>query len=353
MPAPLALRARVARFLDAHNAQAVVLQLAAPPASALAAAAAALARAGLRAAVAPPARCSHAQQLEAAARLAAAPSATLFVRDDVEEGEGAFPFEFPLVLLGDTLSGGGKGVSGGNDGGGGGSGGGGGGGITIPEGGDKGGGSSVLRLPGCSLEAFVDAAIFEGAPLGGSSGAAVAAAGELGFGPHRIAASQVFFETALSVALVNIKPVLPGHVLVISRRRCRRFTELRAEEVADLWLTAQRVGAALERHLGGSALTLAIQDGADAGQSVAHVHVHVLPRRRADLPNNDELYKIIDRTGVAPEVARGAGGTTTGAGIALDPLGKGGAAAASASAPALRSAEEMAREADRFRALFV
>jgi len=249
----------------------------------------------------------------------------------------------------------------------------------------------LLRLPGVSLEAFVDAARFEGEPRpdsgggggggGGGGAGGLGELGEVGFGPHRISASQIFFETPLSIALVNIKPVLPGHVLVISRRRCRRFTSLSAAEAADLWLTAQRVGAALERHLGGTSLTLAIQDGPDAGQSVAHVHVHVLPRRRADLPDNDELYKIIDRTGVAPGPGDGAASAAAaGRGVALDPLherrgdegggaGGGGAlgdGAASpvsrkllharpvgeAARPALRSAEEMAREADRFRALF-
>ncbi len=41
---------------------------------------------------------------------------------------------------------------------------------------------------------------------------------------------------------------------------------------------AQRVGIAVEPHFGCTSLTLAIQDGPQAGQTVPHVHVHVLPR---------------------------------------------------------------------------
>ena len=49
-------------------------------------------------------------------------------------------------------------------------------------------------------------------------------------------------------------------------------------QVSDLWILAQRVGTALEPHYGASSLTLTIQDGPQAGQTVPHVHVHVLPR---------------------------------------------------------------------------
>ena len=56
-----------------------------------------------------------------------------------------------------------------------------------------------------------------------------------------------------------------------------RGTCLRVQ-VSDLWCLAQRVGSALEPHFGASSLTLAIQDGPQAGQTVPHVHVHILPR---------------------------------------------------------------------------
>jgi len=38
------------------------------------------------------------------------------------------------------------------------------------------------------------------------------------------------------------------------------------------------------------ASTISIQDGKEAGQTVSHVHVHILPRRGGDFENNDEIY---------------------------------------------------------------
>ena len=42
-----------------------------------------------------------------------------------------------------------------------------------------------------------------------------------------------------------------------------------------------------------TALTLAVQDGSDAGQTVEHVHVHLLPRRPGDFQKNDDVYEKV------------------------------------------------------------
>jgi bis(5'-adenosyl)-triphosphatase len=55
------------------------------------------------------------------------------------------------------------------------------------------------------------------------------------FGPWTIDASEVFSKTSLSFAFVNLKPVVPGHVLVSPIRVVPRFADLTPEEVADMW----------------------------------------------------------------------------------------------------------------------
>ena len=69
----------------------------------------------------------------------------------------------------------------------------------------------------------------------------------------------------------------------------------RTEEVADLWSLAQAVGSRVEPHYGAEGLTLAIQDGPAAGQTVPHVHIHVLPRRPGDFEPNDKVYDAMDQ----------------------------------------------------------
>lgn len=68
-------------------------------------------------------------------------------------------------------------------------------------------------------------------------------------------------------------------------------------EIADLFLTVQRVGRMVEHVFGATSLNIAIQDGVAAGQSVAHVHTHVIPRNLNDLEHkggSDAIYSMLD-----------------------------------------------------------
>ena len=170
------------------------------------------------------------------------------------------------------------------------------------------------------------------------------------FAKHPIPRSTVFATSSLSFAFVNLRPVVPGHVLVSSKRVAPRFADLTPEEVSDLWLLAQKVGKVAERKqlleqeqqraekaskppsppAPPPALTFALQDGPSAGQSVPHVHVHVIPRggredRFLGEERNDELYPELQRSGAALSAElqrREAGAARASSAPAPDPLRK-------------------------------
>lgn len=108
---------------------------------------------------------------------------------------------------------------------------------------------------------------------------------------------QVFHLTPTTFALVNLKPILPGHVLVSPRRIVPRVADLTPSETTDLFLAVRRIGRMIERVYGASSLNIAIQDGVDAGQSVPHVHAHIIPRQKRDLDHlggTDAIYDKLD-----------------------------------------------------------
>lgn len=105
---------------------------------------------------------------------------------------------------------------------------------------------------------------------------------------------QVFHSTKHTFALVNLKPLVRGHVLVVPKRQVAKLGELPSEECADFFLTVQRVEKAIMAMHGADAMNLAIQDGLAAGQSVPHLHCHLIPRYLTD-GFGDGIYKLLEQ----------------------------------------------------------
>lgn len=105
---------------------------------------------------------------------------------------------------------------------------------------------------------------------------------------------QVFYQTSLSFSLVNLKPLVPGHVLVCPLRNVARVSSLSNEEASDFYMTVQKISKVIEKYYKADAMNIAIQDGPLAGQSIPHVHCHIIPRRLNDFQDVDEIYRLLD-----------------------------------------------------------
>ncbi|RWS20304.1 nitrilase and fragile histidine triad fusion protein NitFhit-like protein, partial [Leptotrombidium deliense] len=117
------------------------------------------------------------------------------------------------------------------------------------------------------------------------------------FGDVQIHDYQLFYKTTSTFAFVNHRPVLPGHVLVAPlRNTARRLSDLTTAEITDLFLCVQKVQKAVETEYGANSSTIAIQDGIDAGQSIFHLHVHIIPRKKGDFSGNiDQIYSELQK----------------------------------------------------------
>ncbi|VDM02247.1 unnamed protein product [Schistocephalus solidus] len=88
------------------------------------------------------------------------------------------------------------------------------------------------------------------------------------FGMIKLSSSQIFYRTAVSMAFVNISPLVPGHVLVTPIAVVERFNSLPDGTICDMYMTVKRVSEKLLEHFQADSLTISIQDGKNAGQSV-------------------------------------------------------------------------------------
>lgn len=82
------------------------------------------------------------------------------------------------------------------------------------------------------------------------------------------------------VAFLDTRPVFAGHTLVVPRRHVETVAELDPGVAAQIWDAGARVAAAQRRALGAEGTFFGLNDV--VSQSVPHVHLHVVPRRRGD-----------------------------------------------------------------------
>ncbi|CAL4184787.1 unnamed protein product [Meganyctiphanes norvegica] len=99
----------------------------------------------------------------------------------------------------------------------------------------------------------------------------------LKFGQVSVPGNCIFLKSALSQAFVNKKPVVPGHSLITPERPVKRFSQLNSAEVSDVAQMTLIVHRILSEKYNAESCNIAIQDGPDAGQTIEHVHVHILP----------------------------------------------------------------------------
>lgn len=96
---------------------------------------------------------------------------------------------------------------------------------------------------------------------------------------------RVLQTSAHARAIRDAYPVSEGHTLVVPNRHVASLYDLTAEEQADVWRLAGEVRAALAASYGPDGFNIGVNDGAAAGQTVAHAHVHIIPRYVGDVPD--------------------------------------------------------------------
>jgi histidine triad (HIT) family protein len=94
------------------------------------------------------------------------------------------------------------------------------------------------------------------------------------------AAAHVVLDDDRAVAFLDLRPLFPGHTLLVPRAHHETLTDLPVDEVGPLFERARRLAAAVESALGAVGTFVAMNNR--VSQSVPHLHVHVVPRTPKD-----------------------------------------------------------------------
>ncbi|GAB1406053.1 MAG: HIT domain-containing protein [Lentimicrobiaceae bacterium] len=92
------------------------------------------------------------------------------------------------------------------------------------------------------------------------------------------------------MAVLNHSPVLPGHLLIIPLKHTDTLFSLSEEEIGRFFNFARTITRFITREHDAQAFDWSLQEGEEAGQSVSHLHLHIIPRRINDLEGEEDWY---------------------------------------------------------------
>ena len=90
--------------------------------------------------------------------------------------------------------------------------------------------------------------------------------------------AEILYETDNVIAIIDIMPVHYGHALVIPKKEYENFLAIPEEELGEIMTVAQRVAKAIVTAFDLKGFNIFANNGAIAGQSVFHFHLHITPR---------------------------------------------------------------------------
>ncbi len=108
---------------------------------------------------------------------------------------------------------------------------------------------------------------------------------------------RIVDQNDLALVIRDGFPVSPGHTLVIPKRHVGSFFELNEEEIASMMALLKSAKSVLDVEFKPESYNIGINDGPQAGQTVPHVHLHLIPRYAGDVadPRGGVRWLIPDK----------------------------------------------------------
>ncbi|MBN1598128.1 MAG: HIT family protein [Bacteroidales bacterium] len=106
--------------------------------------------------------------------------------------------------------------------------------------------------------------------------------------------NSVFASTDNFLAIYNIAPIFPGHSLIIPRKHLVSMLDLEKKDYAEMMQLASDVTQLLKKVFKADGFNWSIQEGTSAGQSIEHLHLHIVPRITGDSKRPGDWYPKIE-----------------------------------------------------------
>ena len=89
---------------------------------------------------------------------------------------------------------------------------------------------------------------------------------------------HVIYEATNHIAILDKYPIDTGHSLLITKHPYEKITDMKKEQVSELFSLVPTIAIAILKATGAVAFSIAQNNGKEAKQIIPHVHVHIIPR---------------------------------------------------------------------------
>ncbi len=96
---------------------------------------------------------------------------------------------------------------------------------------------------------------------------------------------NIVIENELAFIRYDGYPVSPGHCLIVPRRHVAEYFQATPEEKAAIWALVDEMKIIIDKEFNPDGYNVGVNIGESAGQSVPHIHVHMIPRYKGDMEN--------------------------------------------------------------------
>ena len=114
---------------------------------------------------------------------------------------------------------------------------------------------------------------------------------------------HVIYEDTNHIAILDKYPIDTGHSLLITKHPYEKITDMKKEQVSELFSLVPTIAIAILKATGAVAFSIAQNNGKEAKQIIPHVHVHIIPRyankgtiwTKRGIPSDSELKELSEQ----------------------------------------------------------
>lgn len=104
--------------------------------------------------------------------------------------------------------------------------------------------------------------------------------------------AEIIYEDENVIAILDIEPRAPGHTMILPKIHTENILDLPEEEIEGVFKGVRKVTELLNKSLKPDGFTIGINHGKVSGQTIEHLHIHIIPRWNND--GGGSIHDVVD-----------------------------------------------------------